>query len=74
LKHKRLKQGETGINWLENTAKQREIYYRGAKSLQDKWKADTKMTKAIDQPPGNKVVTGKKLQAEKCLKFQLRLF
>ena len=44
---KQLKQGDLGINRLD----------RIAKNLQDKWKADSKMIKAIDKLPGNKTMT-----------------
>ena len=51
---KRLARGDPGINRLDRIAKQHDIDYSRAKSLQDKWKADTKMIKAIDQLPGKK--------------------
>ena len=54
---KRLARGDPGINRLDRIAKQHDIDYSRAKSLQDKWKADTKMIKAIDQLPGKKKIT-----------------
>ena len=44
---KRLKRGDRGINRLDEIAKQHDIDYSKAKNLRDKWKADTKMIKAI---------------------------
>ena len=46
---KRLKRGDPGINRLDKIAKQHDIDYSHAKNLQDKWKADPKMIKAIDK-------------------------
>ena len=54
---KRLKRGDPGINRLDRIAKQHDIDYSRAQNLQDKWKADTKMIKAIDKLPGNKTMT-----------------
>ena len=54
---KRLARGDPGINRLDRIAKQHDIDYSRAKSLQDKWKADTKMIKAIERLPGKKKVT-----------------
>ena len=45
---KRLARGDPGINRLDRLAKQHDIDCSKAKSLQDKWKADTKMIKGID--------------------------
>ena len=53
---KRLARGDPGINRLDRIAKQHDIDYSKAKNLQDKWKADTKMIKAIDKLP-RKTVT-----------------
>ena len=44
---KRLKRGDPGINRLDKIAKQHDMDYSQAKNLQDKWKADAKMVKAI---------------------------
>jgi len=44
-------------NRLDKNAKQHNIDYSHAKNLQDKWKADTKMIKAIDKLPGSKTMT-----------------
>ena len=54
---KRLARGDPGINRLDRLAKQHDIDYSKAKSLQDKWKADTKMIQAIDNLPGRKTMT-----------------
>ena len=43
---KRLKRGDPGINRLDKIAKQHDIDYSRAKTLEEKWKADTKMIKA----------------------------
>ena len=70
---KRLKRGGPGINRLENIAKQHDINYSHAQNLQDKWKADTKMIKAIDSLPGKKNmmerVVKRIMQAKKRLKL-----
>jgi len=66
---KRLKRGDPGINWLDKIAKQHDI----AQNLQDKWKADTKMIKAIGRLPGKKTMTERVIkrimQAKKRLKL-----
>ena len=54
---KRLKRGDPGINRLDKIAKQHDIDYSRAKTLDEKWKADTKMIKAIDRLPGRKNMT-----------------
>ena len=54
---KRLKRGDPGINRLDKIAKQHDIDYSHAQNLQDRWKADTKMIKAIDRLPGKKNMT-----------------
>ena len=54
---KRLKRGEPGINRLDRIAKQHDIDYSHAKNLQDKWRANAKMIKAIDKLPGSKTLT-----------------
>ena len=70
---KRLKRGDPGINRLDRIAKQHDIDYSRARDLQDKWKADTKMIKAIDRLPGNKTMTERIvkriMQAKKRLKL-----
>ena len=70
---KRLKRGDPGINRLDRIAKQHDIDYSRAQNLQDKWKADTKMIKAIDKLPGNKTMTERIvkriMQAKKRLKL-----
>ena len=70
---KRLKRGDSGINRLDRIAKQHDIDYSRAKNLQDKWKADEKMIKAIDRLPGKRTMTErilkKIMQAKKRLKL-----
>ena len=70
---KRLKRGDPGINRLDRIAKQHDIDYSRAKNLQDKWKADEKMIKAIDRLPGKRMMTErivkKIMQAKKRLKL-----
>jgi len=70
---KRLNRAEPGINRLDKIAKQHDIDYSQAQNLQDKWKADTKMIKAIDRLPGKKTMTERVvkniMQAKKRLKL-----
>ena len=70
---KGLKRGDPGINRLDKIAKQHDIDYAKARNLQDKWKADTKMIKAIDCLPGKKTKTERVvkriMQAKKKLKL-----
>ena len=54
----RLKRGDPGKNRLDRIAKQHDIDYGKAKTLQDKWKADAKMIKSIDKL-NNKTLTEK---------------
>ena len=54
---KRLARGDPGINRLDKIAKIHDIDYSKAKNLQDKWKADRKMVKAIDNLPGRNTPT-----------------
>ena len=54
---KRLKRGDLGINRFDRIAKQHDIDYSRAANLQDKWKADAKMIKAINKLPGRKTLT-----------------
>ena len=51
---KRLDRGDQGINRLDRIARQHDIDYSKAKSLQDKWKADDKMVASIKNLPGKK--------------------
>ena len=70
---KRLKRGDPGINRLDRIAKQHDIDYSKSKNIQDKWKADAKMIKAIDRLPGSKTMTERIvkriMQAKKGLKM-----
>ena len=70
---KRLKRGDPGINRLDKIAKQHDIDYSKAKNLRDKWKADTKMIKAIDKLPGSKTVTEKIVKRIMQTKKKLKL-
>ena len=70
---KRLKRGDPGINRLDRIAKQHDIDYSKSANLQDKWKADAKMIRAIDKLPGRKTMTErivkKIMQAKKRFKL-----
>ena len=70
---KRLKRGDPGINRLDRIAKQHDIDYSHARNLQDKWKADDKMIRAITNLPGKKTWTEgtvkKIMQAKRKLKL-----
>lgn len=65
--------GDPGINRLDGLAKQHDIDYSKAKTLQDKGKAVAKMIKGMDNLLGHKTVTEcivKTItQAKKCLKL-----
>ena len=54
---KRFKRGDKGINRLNKIAMFHDIAYSKAKNLQDEWKADDVMIKAIDRLPGKKTRT-----------------
>ena len=70
---KRLARGDPGRNRLDRIAKQHDIDYSKAKGIQDKWKADAKMIKAIDRLPGKKTwteaIVKKIIQAKKRFKM-----
>ena len=70
---KRLKRGDPGINRLDRIAKQHDIDYSRARSLQDKWKADDKMIRSIQSLPGKKTwteaIVKKIMQAKRKLKL-----
>ena len=70
---KRLKRGLPGINRLDRIAKQHDIDYSHARTIQDKWKADDKMIRAIQTLPGKKTMTEaivkKIMQAKRKLKL-----
>ena len=51
---KRLKRGDQGVSHLDEIARIHDINYSKAKNLQDKWKADDKMIRAIPKLPGKK--------------------
>ena len=70
---KRLKREDKGINRLDRIAKQHDIDYSHAKNLQDKWKADTQMIKAIDRLPGKKTMTERVVQIIMQAKKRLKL-
>jgi len=54
---KRLALGQQGINRLDRIARTHDIDYSVAQNLQDKWKADDKMIRAIQNLPGKKTKT-----------------
>ena len=54
---KRLARGDPGINRLDKIAKIHDIDYSRSKNLEDKWAADKKMVKAIDNLPGRNTPT-----------------
>ena len=70
---KRLKRGDPGINRLDRIAKQHDIDYSRARNIQDKWKADDKMIRAIQTLPGKKTwteaIVKKIMQAKRKLKL-----
>ena len=70
---KRLARGDPGINRLDRISKQHDIDYPKAKNLRDKWKADAKMIKNIENLPGNKTmaehIVKRFMQAKKRLKL-----
>ena len=70
---KRLKRGDKPKNRLDRIAMHYDIAYSKANNLQDKWKADDVMIKAIDRLPGKKTMTEKVvkkiMQAKKKLKL-----
>lgn len=70
---KRLKRGDPGINRLDRIAKQHDIDYSYAKNLQDKWKADEKMIKAITKLPGKHTMTEKIVKKIMQVKKRLKL-
>ena len=51
---KRLDRGDQGINRLDRIARQHDIDYSKAESLEDKWKANDKMVASIKNLPGKK--------------------
>ena len=68
---KRLARGDPGKNRLERIAKQHDIDYSRAKSLQDKWVADAKRTESINRLPGKKTLTEKVIR--KIMKAKKRM-
>ena len=69
---KRLKRGDPGINRLDRLAKQHDIDYGKAKTLQDKWKADEKMIQGIAKFKGHMMterIVKKIMQIKKRLKL-----
>ena len=69
---KRLRRGDPGINRLDRIAKQHDIDFSCARNIQDKWKGDDKMIRAINTLPGNKTwteaIVKKIMQAKRKLK------
>ena len=70
---KRLARGDPGINRLDKIAKQHDIAYSKAKNLQDKWKADDVMIRAIYRLPGKKKLTEKMVKKIMQAKRRLKL-
>ena len=70
---KKFKHGDREVNRLDEIAKIHDIDYSKAKNLQDKWKADEKMIRAITNLPGKKTkterVVKKIMQAKRKLKL-----
>ena len=56
---KRLKRGDKPKNRLDRIVMHHDIAYSKANNLQDKWKPDDIMIKAIDHLPGKKIMTEK---------------
>ena len=69
----RLQRGDPGINRLDKIAKRHDIAYAKAKSLQDKWKADHTMIRAISNLPGKKTWTERIVKLIMQAKLQLNL-
>lgn len=69
----RLKSGDVPKNRLDQIAKIHDIDYSKVKNLQDKWKADEKMIRAVTNLPGKKTkserVVKKIMQAKRKLKL-----
>ena len=67
-----LKRGDPSINRLDRISKQHNIDYSRARNIQDKWKADDKMIRAIQSLPGKKTwteaIVQKIMQAKRKLK------
>ena len=70
---KRLALGQKGINRLDSIARTHDLDYSTAKSLQDKWKADDKMIRAISTLPGKKTKTETFVKALMKTKRKLKL-
>ena len=70
---KRLKRGDPRINRLDKIAKTHDMEYATARNLQDKWKADDKMIRAIGNLPGKKKKTEKVVKKIMQMKRKLKL-
>ena len=70
---KRLALGQQGINRLDRIARTHDIDYSMAQNLQDKWKADDKMIRAIQNLPGKKTKTEHFVKAIMQTKRKLKL-
>ena len=70
---KRLALGQMGINRLDRIARTHDLDYSVVKSLQDKWKADDKMIRAISQLPRKKTKTEHFVKALMKTKRKLKL-
>ena len=69
----RLRRGDRGKNRLDELAKIHDIDYSKAKNLQDKWKADDKMIRAISKLPGKKTKQERIVKAIMQTKRKLKL-
>ena len=70
---KRLALGQQGINRLDRIARTHDIDYSMAQNLQDKWKADDKMIRAIQNLPGKETKTEHFVKAIMQTKRKLKL-
>ena len=69
----RLRRGDRVVNRLDELAKIHDIDYSKAKNLQDKWKADDKMIRAIKNLPGKKTKQERIVKAIMQTKRKLKL-
>ena len=69
----RMRRGDRGVNRLDELAKFHDLANAKAKNLQDKWKADDKIIRAISNLPGKKTkqerIVKKIMQAKRKLKL-----
>ena len=70
---KRLARGDPSKNRLDRIAKQHDIDYSVAQNLRDKWKADDKMIKAINNLPARKTITERVIRKIMQIKKRMKL-